>query len=105
MSLRRQLGPTYEDYPAKLVADYLGDKLFKVAMTAFCCAAWTGIYYIMIGVVNFNRKNFIADAKEMSTMELMKSEGGLWGLLGSYIIIMIIVFRSRIGEKTVRRKK
>ncbi len=104
MSLRRQLGPVYTEYPAKQVGDYLGDKLFKLVATIICCALWTGVYYIIIGVVNFNRKNFVENAEEMTTGELFATETSLWVLVACYIVIMIIVFRSRIGEKTVRKR-
>ncbi len=105
MSKRRHLGPTYESYPARKIGDFLGDKLFKAVATVVCCALWTGVYYILVSVVNFNRRNFLENAKDMSTGELMRTEGGLWTLLGCYFIILIIVFRSRIGEKTVIRKR
>lgn len=105
MSLRRKLGPSYTEYPARTIGDYLGDKLTKLVMSAICCAVWTGAYYILIGVLNFNRKNFIEGATEMSTVDLMKQEWSLWALLGSYILITILVFRSRVGEKNLVRKR
>ena len=105
MSRRKHLGPVYESYPARELGEYLGDKLFKAVATVICWLLWTGVYYILIGVVNFNRKNFLENAKEMSASQLMQTEGSLWTLLGCYFVIMIIVFRSRIGEKTVIRKK
>lgn len=105
MNRRKHLGPVYETYPARELGEFLGDKLFKAVATVICWALWTGVYYILIGVVNFNRKNFLADAKEMSTSQLLQTEGSLWTLLGCYFVIMILVFRSRIGEKTVIRKR
>ncbi len=102
---RRHLGPVYTSYPAREIGNFFGDKLFKAVATVICCALWTGIYYILISVVNFNRKNFLEGASDMSAMELFRTEGSLWTLLGTYFIILIIVYRSRIGEKTVVKTK
>lgn len=100
MSKRRRLGPLYTSYPAKNVSEYLGDKLFKLVASIICCIIWTGAYYVLLGVVNFNRKNFLEGAREMTTAELFREPVSLWILGGFFVIIFIWVFRSRIGEST-----
>ncbi len=100
MSKRRRLGPLYTTYPAKNVSEYLGDKVFKLIASIICCILWTGAYYILLAVVNFNRKNFMEGAREMTTAELFREPASLWVLGGFFVIIFIWVFKSRIGEKT-----
>lgn len=101
---RRHLGSTYTSYPAQAAAEFLGDKLYKLIASIICCALWTGVYYIAIAVINFNRANFLQGAKEYSTQELFMTEGSLLALLGCYLVIVIFVFRSRMGEKVNVKK-
>ncbi len=106
MNRRRHLGSVYTTYPAQEAGNFLGDKVYKIVATVVCCGLWTGAYYILVGVVNFNKKNFMEGAAETSTAELFKSETSLWILLGSYVLIAILVFRSRMGAKVkVDRKR
>ena len=101
--LRRQLGPSYTTWPARIVGDYLGDKLYKVIMTIFCCALWTVFYFVIVCVVNFCRENFQEGAVEMSNYQCFRTDLSMWILLATYVIIFLIVLRSRRGE-TVRRR-
>lgn len=104
-NLRRHLGPGYTDYPAKLIGEYLGDKLFKLVMWIVCCFLWAGAYYILISVVNFNRANFQQGAKEMTNAELFVTPGGLAGFGFGCLIILFIVLRARRGEKRISRRR
>ncbi len=98
---RRKIGPVYTSYPAKKAAEFLGGKIFKALTSVFCCALWTGVYYIIIGIVNFNLQNASANRQNNtgSAAELFKHPASLAVLGGFYLIIVILVFRSRIGEK------
>ncbi len=98
---RRKIGPVYTSYPAKKAAEFLGGKIFKALTSVFCCALWTGVYYIIIGIVNFNLQNAAANRQDNSgsAAELFKHPASLAVLGAFYLIIVILVFRSRIGEK------
>lgn len=103
-NLRRHLGPGYTDYPAKRIGEYLGDKLFKLVMWIICCLLWSGVYYVMLSVVNFNRANFLENAKEMTSGELFMSPGGLLGFGAGCFILLFVVLRARRGEKRMIRR-
>ena len=104
-NLRRHLGPGYTDYPAQRVGEYLGDKLFKLVMWIICCFLWSGAYYILISVVNFNRATFLENAKEMTTAELCMTPGSLAGFGFGCLILLFVVLRSRRGEKRINRNR
>lgn len=105
MNRRRHLGSVYTSYPAREWMEYMGDKVYKIIATVVCCALWTVCYRVLIGVVNFNRQNFLQGAKPMDSGEMFKSEASLWVLAGSYLVILFLVFRSRIGEKGKTKDK
>lgn len=104
-NLRRHLGPGYTDYPAKRIGEYLGDKLFKLVMWIICCLLWSGVYCIMLSVVNFNRATFLEGAKEMTLAELFLTPGALAGFGGGCLVVLFIVLRSRRGEKRISRNR
>ena len=104
-NLRRHLGPGYTEYPAKRLAEFFGDKLFKVIMWIICCILWAGVYYIALAVVNMNRMNFIEGAKEMTCTELFLTPGGLGVYGAGCLIILYIVHKSRRGEKRIRHQR
>lgn len=104
MSRRRQLGSVYTTFPAKTVSEWLGHNLFKVFASLVACILWTGVYYVLLGVVNFNKNNFLAGAKETTVLELFRTEASKWVLAVTMVILVIYVFRSHIGEKVNRKK-
>ena len=104
MSRRRQLGSVYTSFPAKTVSEWLGHNLFKVFASFVACILWTGVYYVLLGVVNFNKNNFLAGAKETTVLELFRTEASKWALAITMVILVIYVFRSHIGEKVTRKK-
>ena len=103
-NLRRHLGPGYTDYPAKRIAEFFGDKLFKIVMWIVCCILWSGVYYIAIAVVNMNRANFLEGATPKTNMELYLTPGSLWIFGAGCLILLYIVHKARRGEKRVRRQ-
>ncbi len=105
MSRRRQLGSVYTSFPAKTVSEWIGHHLFKVFASLVVCILWTGVYYVLLGVVNFNKNNFLAGAKETTVLELFRTETSKWVLAITMVILVIYVFRSHIGEKVNRKKK
>lgn len=104
MSKRRQLGSVYTSFPAKTVSDWLGLHLFKLFASLIACILWTGVYYVLLGVVNFNKNNFLAGAKETTVLELFRTEVSKWVLAASMVVVVIYVFKSHIGEKVVHKK-
>jgi glucan phosphoethanolaminetransferase (alkaline phosphatase superfamily) len=104
-NLRRHLGPGYTEYPAKRIAEFLGDKLFKVVMWIVCCVLWAGVYYIALAVVNMNRTNFMENAKKMTNTELFFTPGGLSVYGAGCLILLYIVHKSRRGEKRIRQQQ
>ena len=103
-NLRRHLGPGYTEYPAKRIAEFFGDKLFKVVMWIICCILWAGVYHIALAVVNMNRMNFIEGAKEMTTTELFRTPASMAVYGAGCMIILYIVHKSRRGEKRIRHQ-
>lgn len=105
MSRRRQLGSVYASFPAKTVSEWIGHNLFKVFASIVACVLWTGVYYVLLGVVNFNKNNFLAGARETTVFELFQTETSKWILAISMVALVIYVFKSHIGEKIVRKKR
>ena len=103
-NLRRLLGPGYTEYPAKRIAEFFGDKLFKIVMWIVCCILWSGVYYIAIAVVNMNRSNFMEGAQPKTNMELYLTPGSLGVFGAGCLILLYIVHKSRRGEKRVRKE-
>ena len=104
-NLRRHLGPGYTEYPAKRIAEFFGDKIFKVVMWIICCILWAGVYYIALAVVNMNRVNFMEGAKEMTNTELFFTTGGLSVYGAGCLILLYVVHVSRRGEKRIRHQQ
>lgn len=104
MSRRRQLGSVYTSFPAKTVSEWLGHNLFKLFASLVVCILWTGVYYVLLGVVNFNKNNFLAGARETTVLELFRTETSRWVLAITMLLLVIYVFRSHIGEKVIRKK-
>ncbi len=102
---RRHLGPGYTDYPAKKIAEFLGDKLFKLIMWVICCVLWSGVYYIAIAIVNKNRALFMEGAKPMTNAELYVTPGSLAAFGAGCLILLYVVLKSRQGEKKIRREQ
>ena len=97
---RRHIGPAFTTYPAKLVADSIGNFCFKIVMTILCCLGWTVVHYALVGVVNFCREHFQENAIPMTNTECFKTDFSIGVLLFSYVIIFIIVLKSKIGRRT-----
>ena len=102
---RRHLGPGYTDYPAKRIAEFFGDKLFKIVMWIVCCILWSGVYYIAIAVVNMNRTNFVENAKPMTNAELYVTPVSMGVFGAGCLILLYVVHKARRGEKKVRREQ
>ncbi|MBQ4107193.1 MAG: hypothetical protein IJC73_06410 [Lentisphaeria bacterium] len=103
---RRHIGPAFTSYPAKRVGDSIGNFCFKVIMTILCCLGWTLVHYALVGVVNFCRTHFQEHAIPMTNAECFKTDFSIGVLLFSYLVILYIVMKSKIGRrsevKTVR---
>ena len=105
MSKRKSIGPLYTMYPARVVSDWLGDKIFKIVASIVCTLIWWGVYYVLLGVVNFNKNQFMEGATETTVNELFKTEGSMIFLGISSVIVCIFVFRSRIGSSPNKKKR
>ena len=104
MSKRKTIGPVYASYPAKEIGDWFGDKIFKIIASIVCTCIWSGVYYVLLGVVNFNKNEFLEGATETTTEELFKTDISMVVLGITSAVVCIWVFRSRIGERSNRRK-
>lgn len=105
MSKRKCIGPIYESYPAKDIGLWVGDKIFKVIASIVATLLWCGVYYVLLGVVNFNKNNFLEGAEKTSVDQLFKNDISLIVLGISSAFVCIYVFRSRIGDRQSRKKK
>lgn len=105
MSKRKSIGPVYASYPARDLGVWLGDKAYKIVASIVCTLLWWGIYYVLLGVVNFNKNNFLAGAKETTVEELFKTDANLIVLGITSAFVCIYVFRSRIGDRQNRKKR
>ena len=105
MSKRKSIGPLYTMYPARAISDWLGDKTFKIVASIVCTLIWCGVYYVLLGVVNFNKNTFMEGASQTTVAELYKTDGSLIFLGISSAVVCIYVFRSRIGSNPRRKKK
>jgi hypothetical protein len=105
MGRRKQLGSVYTSFPAKTLSGWAVHNLFKVFASLVACVLWTGVYYVLLGVVNFNKNNFLAGARETTVLELFRTEASKWTLAVSMVALVIYVFRSHIGEKVNRKKR
>lgn len=105
MSKRRQLGSVYTSFPAQSFSEWLGRNIFKMIASLCICLIWTGVYYVLLGVVNFNKNNFLQGAKQTTVDELFQTEASKWVLGIGMILLIIYVFRSKIGEKVHYGKK
>ncbi|QSH41566.1 hypothetical protein P0136_07360 [Lentisphaerota bacterium ZTH] len=99
MARRRHLGSVYTMYPAKSLSIWFGTRLYKLIAAFVCCAVFAGIYYVFIGVVNFNKNNFLHDSPKTTAMEMFKSELSLWIFFLACAAIVFWIFRTRIGER------
>ncbi len=100
---RRHLGPGYTEYPAKRIAEFFGDKLFKLVMWLFCCALWSGVYYVIITVVNMCRTSFLEGAKSMTNAELYITPASLCVFGAGCFVLLVIVNKARRGEKKIHQ--
>jgi hypothetical protein len=93
-------------YPARIISEWLGDKIFKIIASIVCTLLWSGIYYVLLGVVNFNKNKFMEGATQTTVAELYKTDGSLIFLGISSAIVCIYVFRSsRIGSDPRRKRR
>jgi len=105
MSKRKSIGPLYTSYPARTMSHWLGDKTFKVVASIVCTLLWWGAYYVLLGVVNFNKNTFLEGSKDTTVNELFKTEGSMIVLGITSVIVCIFVFRTRIGDRQTRKKR
>ena len=105
MSKRKSIGSLYTSYPARTMSLWLGDKLFKIVVSIVCTLLWWGVYYVLLGVVNFNKNTFVEGAKETTVMELFKTDTNMIILGITSVFVCILVFRSRIGGSNNQKER
>lgn len=105
MSKRKSIGPLYAEYPAREISLWFGDKVTKIIASIVSVLLWWGAYYVLLGVVNFNKNTFMEGAKETTVNELFTTDTS-WIVLGiTSAFVCIFVFRTRIGNRQTRKKK
>ncbi len=104
MSKRKSIGPPYTSYPARTVSLWLGDKAFKVVAAIACTLIWIGAYWVLLGVVNFNKNTFFEGAEQTTVNELFHSDASMTVLGITSVLVAIYGFRSRIGDSRTRKK-
>jgi len=93
-------------YPARIIGEWVGDKIFKIIASTVCTLLWCGVYYVLLGVVNFNKNKFMKGATQTTVAELYKTDGSLIFLGISSAVVCIYVFRSsRIGSDPRRKRR
>lgn len=105
MSKRKSIGPLYASYPARELSLWMGDKVFKVVASIVCTFLWWGAYYVLLGVVNFNKNTFLKGATDTTVNELFGTDASLIVLGITSIFVCIFVFRSRIGNRQTQQKR
>ncbi|MFA6716353.1 MAG: hypothetical protein WCS27_13315 [Victivallaceae bacterium] len=106
MSKRKSIGPVYASYPAREVAEWFGDKIYKIIASIVCTLIWWGVYYVLVGVVNFHRSSFLEDVEDMSAAELFQHDASLIILVITTVLVWGYVFRfSRLGDRQTRKKR
>ena len=105
MSKRKSIGPLYASYPAREISLWLGDKMTKIIASIVSTLLWCGVYYVLLGVVNFNKNTFLEGAKETTVNELFKTDASLIVLGISSAFVCIFVFRTRVGDRQTRKKR
>lgn len=105
MSKRKSIGPPYTSYPARTVSLWFGDKVFKIIAAVACSLIWTGAYYVLLGVVNFNKNTFFEGAEQTSVNQLFSSDASMIVLAITALGAGIYGFRSRIGDSRARKQK
>ena len=105
MSKRKTIGPVYASYPARDIGHWFGDKAFKIIAAIVCTCIWCGVYYVLLGVVNFNKNQFMEGAKETGVDELFKSDISLIVLGITSAVVCVWSFNSRIGDRSNKRKQ
>ena len=101
---RKTIGPVYADYPARKVGAWFGDKLLKIISSVACVAIWCGVYWVLLGVVNFNKNTFLEGATQTTVNELFCTDWSLTVLAISSVIITFWVFRNRTGSRKKRKQ-
>jgi hypothetical protein len=105
MSKRKSIGPLYTEYPARTISLWLGDKATKIIASIVSVLIWWGVYYVLLGVVNFNKNTFMEGATETTVAELFSTDTSKIVLGVTSVIICAFVFRTRIGDRQTRKKK
>ena len=105
MSKRKSIGPSYTSYPARTISHWMGDKGFKIVASIVCTLIWWGVYYVLLGVVNFNKNTFMEGAQETTVAELFQTDTSKIVLGISSAIVCVFVFRTRIGDRQTRKKR
>jgi len=104
MSKRKSIGPLYTSYPARSISLWMGDIGFKVVASIVCTLLWWGAYYVLLGVVNFNKNEFLEGATETTVAELFQTDASKIVLGITSVIVCVFVFRTRIGDRQTRKK-
>jgi len=105
MSKRKSIGPLYTSYPARTMSLWLGDKTFKVVASIVCTLLWWGAYYVLLGVVNFNKNTFLEGAQETTVSQLFQTDTSKIVLGVTSLLVWVFVFRTRIGDRQTRKKR
>ena len=105
MNKRKSIGPLYAMYPARAINHWMGDKAFKVIASIISVLLWWGVYYVLLGVVNFNKNTFLEGSTETTVNELFTSDTSMIVLGISSVIVCVYVFRTRVGDRQTRKKR
>ena len=105
MSKRKSIGPLYTEFPARTMSLWMGDKAFKVIASIVSVLIWWGVYYVLLGVVNFNKNTFMEGASETTVAELFATNASKIVLGITSAIICTFVFRTRMGDRQTRKKR
>jgi hypothetical protein len=101
MPKRRKLGNVYTKSPVQLAGKWFIDNLTKVFFTILIWILWFGVFYVILGVINFVGGNVAGLwEKEISTMVFFKHSVSIT----VYIVGMVLIFCYVFMDKFFRRR-
>jgi len=101
MPQRRKLGTVYTLSPFQKLMKWCAGITSKIFFTIVIWIIWFGVYYVILGIINFLGANLTNLWEEdIPTMDFFKSTMGQVGYVIGMILIMIYVF----FDKLFRRK-
>lgn len=103
MPKRRRLGPVYELSPAQLVREWFIENIGKVMFTVVGWLIWIGVFYVILGVVNFLAVNMAIWEETRNVDEMMQGETSKLVIFIGMVVLTIYIFRDPMKKQRKKR--